>query len=96
MDNYEYTELLKNITIKIGNITGVVEPNKIKLRLKEIEELDRKVNRNIDRSLEVIRWTIDRLSDDWKLKNLTDMKTYLYKTYQELYCLYHSLVLLYS
>ncbi|MCD6173632.1 MAG: PCRF domain-containing protein, partial [Sulfurimonas sp.] len=40
MDNYEYTELLKNITIKIGNITGVVEPDKIKLRLKEIEELE--------------------------------------------------------
>ena len=40
MDNYEYTELLKNITIKIGNITGVVEPDKIKLRLKEIEALE--------------------------------------------------------
>ena len=40
MDNYEYTELLKNITIKIGNITGVVEPEKIKKRLNEIEELE--------------------------------------------------------
>jgi len=40
MDNYEYTELLKNITIKMSNITGVVEPEKIKLRLKEIEELE--------------------------------------------------------
>jgi len=40
MDNYEYTELLKNITIKIGNITGVVEPGKIEIRLKEIEELE--------------------------------------------------------
>ncbi len=40
MDNYEYTELLKNITIKIGNITGVVEPDKIELRLKEIEALE--------------------------------------------------------
>ena len=30
---------------------------------------------NIDRSLEVIKWTIDRLSDDWKLKNITNMKT---------------------
>lgn len=30
---------------------------------------------NIDRSLEVIRWTIDRLTDDWKLENITDMKT---------------------
>jgi len=40
MDNYEYTELLKNITIKIGNITGVVEPDKIQTRLNEIEDLE--------------------------------------------------------
>jgi len=40
MDNYEYTELLKNITIKMGNITGVVEPTKIQTRLLEIEELE--------------------------------------------------------
>jgi len=40
MDNYEYTELLKNVTIKIGNITGVVEPKKIESRLLEIEELE--------------------------------------------------------
>ena len=40
MDNYEYTELLKNITIKMGNITGVVEPTKIQTRLLAIEELE--------------------------------------------------------
>ena len=40
MDNYEYTELLKNITIKMDNITGVVEPDKIQNRLKEIQELE--------------------------------------------------------
>ena len=40
MDNYEYTELLKNISIKMSNITGVVEPQKIKSRLSEIEELE--------------------------------------------------------
>jgi len=40
MDNYEYTELLKNITIKMQNITGVVEPEKIQTRLDEIEELE--------------------------------------------------------
>lgn len=40
MDNYEYTELLKNITIKMQNITGVVEPEKIKNRLQKIEELE--------------------------------------------------------
>ena len=40
MDNYEYTELLKNISTKMGNITGVVEPKKIQQRLLEIEELE--------------------------------------------------------
>jgi len=40
MDNYEYTELLKNITIKMENITGVVEPEKLQNRLNEIEELE--------------------------------------------------------
>ena len=40
MDNYEYTELLKNIKIKMQNIEGVVEPEKIRTRLQEIEELE--------------------------------------------------------
>ncbi len=30
---------------------------------------------NIDRSLEVIKWTIDRITDDWKLQHLTNMQT---------------------
>jgi len=40
MDNYEYTELLKDIKIKMQNITSVVEPQKIITRLKEIEDLE--------------------------------------------------------
>jgi len=40
MDNYEYTELLKNISLKMNNITGVIEPEKIKSRLLEIENLE--------------------------------------------------------
>ncbi len=40
MDNYEYTELLKNTTIKMENITSVVEPKKIEARLTEIETLE--------------------------------------------------------
>jgi len=40
MDNYEYTELLKNLTIKMQNITDVVQPSKIQARLDEIEELE--------------------------------------------------------
>ena len=40
MDNYEYTELLKNISLKMKNITGVVEPKKIENKLLEIEKLE--------------------------------------------------------
>ena len=40
MDNYEYTELLKNITIKMNNITGVVEPDKLQSKLDEIDKLE--------------------------------------------------------
>lgn len=40
MDNYEYTELLKSISKKMNNITGVVEPHKLQARLKEIDELE--------------------------------------------------------
>lgn len=40
MDNYEYTELLKNVTLKMENIRGVVEPEKIETRLNEIESLE--------------------------------------------------------
>ncbi|WP_457747965.1 peptide chain release factor 2 [Sulfurimonas sp.] len=40
MDNYEYTELLKNISTKMHNITGVVQPAKIQERLDEIEKIE--------------------------------------------------------
>ncbi len=40
MDHYEYTELLKTLTTKMKNITGVVQPDKIQQRLREIEELE--------------------------------------------------------
>jgi peptide chain release factor 2 len=38
MDNYEYTELLKTLQLKMKNIAGVVEPEKIIARLEEIKE----------------------------------------------------------
>jgi len=40
MDNYEYTELLKTLRLKMDNITGVVEPKKIQLRLSEIKKME--------------------------------------------------------
>ena len=40
MDNYEYTELLKHIAIKMKNITGVVEPEKLQSRLQAIQEME--------------------------------------------------------
>ncbi|EQB39739.1 hypothetical protein M947_03990 [Sulfurimonas hongkongensis] len=38
MDNYEYTELLKNLSLKMKNIEGVVEPAKLSARLDAIEQ----------------------------------------------------------
>ncbi|OQX59862.1 MAG: peptide chain release factor 2 [Helicobacteraceae bacterium 4484_230] len=40
MDHYEYSELLKTLKNKMGNITGVVQPDAIKKRLEEIEKLE--------------------------------------------------------
>ncbi|CAI6146535.1 MAG TPA: peptide chain release factor 2 [Sulfurimonas sp.] len=44
MDNYEYTELLKNTTLKMSNITGVVQPDLIQDKLDKIEELENDQN----------------------------------------------------
>jgi len=44
LDNYEYTELLKTLSTKVENIAGVVKPENIKARLKEIEELENDQN----------------------------------------------------
>ncbi len=40
MDHYEYTELLKTLTIKMQNITDVVRPKDITARLSEITDLE--------------------------------------------------------
>ncbi len=40
MDNYEYTELLKTLQIKMNNITDVIKPDKIQIRLDEIEDME--------------------------------------------------------
>jgi peptide chain release factor 2 len=40
MDNYEYTELLKTLQLKMKNIAGVVEPKKIEIKLQEIKEME--------------------------------------------------------
>ena len=39
MDAYEYSELLKSLTIKMENIGNIVKPDMIQARLKEIEEM---------------------------------------------------------
>ncbi len=33
---------------------------------------------NVDRSLDVIKWTIDRITDEWKVKHITSMKNYAF------------------
>jgi len=40
LDSYEYTELLKKLKTKIENIAQIINPQKIRNRLKEIEELE--------------------------------------------------------
>ncbi|MCV3471330.1 peptide chain release factor 2 [Campylobacter sp. CNRCH_2015_0338h] len=40
MDNYEYSELLKKLKNKVGNIASIIKPEEIKARLKEIENLE--------------------------------------------------------
>ena len=40
MDNYEYTELLKKLSIKIDNIAKIIKPEKLQNRLKEIEDME--------------------------------------------------------
>ena len=40
MDAYEYSELIKKLTIKIENIKNIVKPETIESRLKEIENME--------------------------------------------------------
>ncbi|MFZ2968479.1 MAG: peptide chain release factor 2 [Sulfuricurvum sp.] len=40
MDHYEYTELLKTLTVKMQNVTDVVRPQEIQSRLNAISELE--------------------------------------------------------
>jgi peptide chain release factor 2 len=44
LDNYEYTELLKKLNTKVGNIASIIKPNEIKIRLEEIEKLEHDQN----------------------------------------------------
>ncbi len=40
MDAYEYSELLKLLNKKLENIKGILKPEKLNIRLKEIEEIE--------------------------------------------------------
>ncbi len=40
MDSYEYSELLKLLNTKLSNIKNILKPEVIKVRLKEIEDLE--------------------------------------------------------
>ena len=40
MDNYEFSELLKTLKNKGGNLASIIKPENIQTRLKEIEELE--------------------------------------------------------
>jgi peptide chain release factor 2 len=40
MDNYEYTQLLKNLNQKLENIESILKPDEIDARLEEIEQIE--------------------------------------------------------
>jgi peptide chain release factor 2 len=42
MDDYEYTQLLKNLEVKISNIKHILNPDQMEIRTKEIELLEHK------------------------------------------------------
>jgi len=44
VDNYEYSELLKTLSIKIENITNIVKPDQLEIRLREIEEIQQEAD----------------------------------------------------
>lgn len=44
MDNYEYSELLKTLKNKVGNIASIIKPQSIQARLDEIEKLENSPN----------------------------------------------------
>ena len=44
MDNYEYTQLLKNLNSKLENIESILKPNEIEQRLGEIEQEEQDPN----------------------------------------------------
>ncbi|MCR6591279.1 peptide chain release factor 2 [Campylobacter insulaenigrae] len=44
MDSYEYSELLKKLKNKVGNIASIIKPQDIMIRLKEIEGLENSPN----------------------------------------------------
>jgi len=44
VDNYEYSELLKTLSIKIENITNIVKPDQLETRLREIEAMQQEAD----------------------------------------------------
>jgi len=44
MDNYEYTELLKDLKTKLNNIESILQPNEIQARLDEITTQEQEPN----------------------------------------------------
>jgi len=78
MDNYEYTELLKTLHVKMQNVTNVTKPDAISKRLEAIEEMEnapefwndaanaaviQKEKTQLERKLQKYRATADALND---------------------------------
>jgi len=76
----------QNALVEDLDIIKATEANSKEKRIRVYEKLFNDIDYylfsdtiNVDRSIEVIKWTIDRLSEDWKLKHSTDMKSYAFE-----------------
>ena len=82
MDSYEYSEILKHLSIKVENIKGIIKPDNAQIRLKEIEEIqqdpkfwnDSKNASKISKEKKRLENSIEKL--DKAISNIEDAKEY--------------------
>ena len=61
MDSYEYNELLKELKNRVNNIETILSPEKLNLRLKEIELIEQETEfwNDIQRAKEIQKEKIE-------------------------------------
>ena len=76
MDNYEYSELLKTLDIKIGNIQNIIKPDQIKVRLDEIATIESEPDFWSD-STQMAKIQKEKRGGENSLENFTTIQTLL-------------------